>query len=348
MKKLLPLPAVLFLLLIVILGCLPSANASKQKFAALGDFKLESGEVIKDCTISYRTYGILNSQKSNAVLVLTWLVGTTEDLDSLGYIGEGKMIDTSRHYVVAVDALGNGVSSSPSNSITQPFGAFPAFTIRDMVRTQHELLVKHLGISGIFAVAGISMGGMQAFEWAVMYPTFMEKAVSINATPWVTSADILAFSAEIAVIDLGIKGKSSNEEIMNALTPLHSMISWTPSFRAANTKPDETDDFIAQTQKLFLKYNAFDWKWQLKAIKTHNILKSFGGSKEKAASAVKSGFLVVTSARDYCVYQEPSKSFAQMLKARTVELSGDCGHFSFLCEQNKLSSEVNAFLNGAK
>jgi len=348
MKKCSHLSALLYSLLIFILGCSPAVHASKQKFADLGDFSLESGKIIKTCTVGYRTYGSLNPQKSNAVVVLTWLVGTTEDLEQLGYIGEGKMIDTSRYYAIAVDALGNGVSSSPSNSVEQPFGAFPAFTIRDMVRTQHELLVKHLGISGVFAVAGISMGGMQAFEWAVMYPTFMEKAISINSTPWLTATDILTFSAEISILDLGIKSNSSNGEIMKALEPIHAVISWTPSFRAANTKPEETDSFLAQMEKALSKYNAFDWKWQLNAIKAHNILKSFGGSKEKAAAAVKSSFLVVTSAQDYCVYQEPSKSFATLIKARSVELSGDCGHFSFLCEQNRIASEVNIFLNLAK
>src|SRR5258708_38128060 len=94
-----------------------TALAQEQRFAQLGDFKVESGEVIRDCRVGYRTFGKLNNDKSNAILFTTWASGTTEQLQS--NIGPGKPVDDSRYFVIAIDALSNGVSSSPSNSKVQ-------------------------------------------------------------------------------------------------------------------------------------------------------------------------------------------------------------------------------------
>ena len=151
----------------------PGAFA-QQQFAALGDFKLESG-VLQECRIGYRTFGSLNSDQSNVILFPTWAGGTTEQLS--GSVGPGKLVDSSKYYVILVDALSNGVSSSPSNSKQQPRMRFPKITIRDMVNTQHELLTRVFHLQHVKAVLGISMGGMQTFQWMTAYPGFMDKAV---------------------------------------------------------------------------------------------------------------------------------------------------------------------------
>src|SRR5258706_3191651 len=130
--------------------------AQDQQFAQLGDFKLESGAVIRDCRIGYRTFGTLNNDKSNAILFPTWAGGTTEEAKS--NFGPGRLVDTDKYYVIAVDALSNGVSSSPSNSKLQPRMSFPKFTFGDLVNTQHELLTRVLHLSHLKAVMGVSMG----------------------------------------------------------------------------------------------------------------------------------------------------------------------------------------------
>lgn len=105
------------------------AGAQEQQFANLGDFKLESGEVLRDCRIGYRTFGQLSADKSNVILIPTWAGGTTERL--AGNVGAGLLADSTKYYVILVDALSNGVSSSPSNSTLQPRMHFPKITVRD-------------------------------------------------------------------------------------------------------------------------------------------------------------------------------------------------------------------------
>src|SRR6185295_12952172 len=98
----------------VLAACLLSGALSAQElqFAPLGDLRLESGDVIKDCRIGYRTFGQLDAAKSNAVLFPTWFTGTTKEL--IDQVGPGKLVDSSKYFVITVDSLGDGVTCSPS------------------------------------------------------------------------------------------------------------------------------------------------------------------------------------------------------------------------------------------
>src|SRR3981189_2747650 len=130
-----------------------------------GDLKLESGAAIKDFSISYVTHGILNAKKSNAILMVTAISGNHHRLDFM--IGPGKALDTAKYFIVWTDAIGNGLTTSPSNSKAQPRMQFPKFTIRDMVASQYRLMKEKLGIEHLVAVVGPSLGGMQALQWGV-------------------------------------------------------------------------------------------------------------------------------------------------------------------------------------
>src|SRR5947209_8395270 len=101
------------IMLVLFLAVMARAQEGQQ-FAELGDFKLESGATIRNCRLGYRTFGKLNAAKSNAVIFPTWFTGTSEEL--VEQVGPKGIIDASRYFVVTIDALGDGVSSSPSNS----------------------------------------------------------------------------------------------------------------------------------------------------------------------------------------------------------------------------------------
>src|SRR5262244_624314 len=142
-----------------------------------GDLKLESGEVIKDFSISYVTHGTLNANKSNAILMVTAISGNHHRIDFM--IGPGKALDPDKYFIISTDAIGNGLTTSPSNSTAQPRLRFPKFQIRDMVASQHRLLTEHFGLGHVVAVVGPSMGGMQTLQWGVSHPEFMEGLVAL-------------------------------------------------------------------------------------------------------------------------------------------------------------------------
>jgi hypothetical protein len=102
------------------------ASDNQQQFADLGVCNLENGQQISGCKLGYRTFGKLNADRSNAVLFPSYFSGTSADL--AGFIAANELFDPSKYFVIAVDAFGDGVSSSPSNSVSQPGPLFPAFT----------------------------------------------------------------------------------------------------------------------------------------------------------------------------------------------------------------------------
>ena len=152
---------------------------------SLGDLALESGEVIRNFEISYVTHGTLAPGSDNAVLALTAIGSIHHRLDFL--IGPGRPLDPEGHFIVCADAIGNGMTTSPSNSRAHPDLAFPRFAIRDMVASQHKLL-DALGIGRLAAVVGASMGGMQALQWGVSAPDRMRSIVALvpmaRTRPW--------------------------------------------------------------------------------------------------------------------------------------------------------------------
>ena len=142
-----------------------------------GDLVLESGSVIHDFRQSYVLHGALDAQRTNTILVCASLTGNHHRLDFL--IGPARALDTERFCIIVTDPIGNGLSTSPSNSASQSGMAFPRFTIRDMVHAQHRLRTEELGLSRLCAVVGASMGGMQALQWAVSHPAFSAACVAM-------------------------------------------------------------------------------------------------------------------------------------------------------------------------
>lgn len=322
--------------------------AQELKFADLGDFQLENGETIRDCRIVYRTFGSLNPQKSNAVLFTTWYSGSSQSLARL--IGPGKLVDSTNYFVIAVDALGNGVSSSPSNSPRQPRMKFPQFSIRDMVNSQYRLVKDVLRLPHLRAVLGISMGGYQTFEWIVAYPDLMDYAIPILGTPLPSSYDQLWIRATADAIRAD-PNWNGGEYTVPPVAGLHraadicGLVGQTPSYRVRQTGPREFGEYLEGIRKSFVQMDANNWIRQGQACLGQDISRRFDGDMIKAAAAVKARVLVIAALQDHEVNPAPALAFARLLRARTLELDSDCGHQAFQCEAVKLSAAIAQFIS---
>ena len=333
-----------FVLLVAVLCLAASSYAQEQKFADLGDFKLVSGETLRSCRIGYRTFGRMNADRSNIVVFPTWAGGTTEQLKD--NVGAGKLISDADYYVILIDALANGVSSSPSNSTLQPHMKFPQITVRDMVNTEHELVTKTLGIMHVKAVMGISMGGMQTFQWMVSYPDFMDKAIPIVGSPHVAPYDVVMWRINIDSIKDSI-GWNNGDYTENPAKLVHfeigELVLQTPAqYNSTHTREQVVAALKkAETDKA---EDANDTIRQSEAMLTLDVSDVHGGSMEKAAASVKAKVFVVVAKQDHTVTPQPARDFAALLHAPVLELESGCGHLATGCEGPKLAAAVADFL----
>lgn len=323
-----------------------TAVAQEQKFASLGDFKLQSGEVIKDCKIGYRTLGTLNADKSNVIVIPTWASGRSEQL--LASVGPGKLADSSKYYVILADAFANGVSSSPSNSAAQPRMKFPKITIRDMVESHHELLTKVLGINHVKAVMGISMGGMQTFQWVVAYPDFMDKAVPIMGSPRLAPYDMLLWTAQVDAITHNpawMNGDYKDEPAAYADFEFSSLFLTSPEhYNNATTRQQLADGLEKARAAKSWGYDANNKIRQVQAMMAHDVSAPFEGNMEQAAKTVKAKMLVIVGRQDHVVTPGPAMDFAKLTNAKLLVLESDCGHMANGCEADKVTKAVAEFL----
>lgn len=330
----------------IIVFCLLSRLAladSPQQMAAIGDLQLVSGETLYDVQIGYRTAGTLNGDRSNLIVFPTWFTGSSGDLLQFGIIGPGKLADSDRYYVIAIDALGNGVSTSPSNSEKQPGDRFPAIAIDDMVNAAHALLSRHLGIDHVHAVMGISMGGMQTFQWLGQFPDFMDKAVPIVGSPRMTSYDLLQWSAQEHAIELLQARGADDAEIMGLTRSIFQLTLWTPEYFVENVPPEGLPEFLARGQDE-TPTDPFDYLAQLRAMMAHDAYADFAASGTPYPERIRAELLVVGVPSDQTVNAAPGKALAQSIGARYAEIHSNCGHLGTSCEAWKVVAIVNAFL----
>ena len=325
-----------------------------------GDFRLESGEVIKDFAISYVTHGKLNEKKSNAILMVTALGGNHHRIDFM--IGPGKALDPDKYFIICTDAIGNGLTTSPSNSKAQARMSFPKFAIRDMVESQHRLLKEKFGIDRVVAVIGPSMGGMQALQWGVSHPDFMDALVAmvpLAKTPaWsvaVVEATRKAIMTDPAWKDGNYdappeKGVRLWRDILNLLSAR------TPDMYAAQFKnPLDVLPWMEAQETAALKaIDANDYIYQTWAYERHDVgtTPGFGGDTAKALASIKARTLILTGTKDLLNPEfEPLEAGKNIAGVKMVTISPGTvtGHASaggfFPADVEFLNREVSGFLD---
>src|SRR6187431_2197191 len=149
------------------------ASSGSYRVFEAGDVLLQSGVVFPALQLAYQTYGTLNARKDNVIVYPTSFSAQHTDTEWL--VQPGGILDPDRYFIIIPNLFGNGLSSSPSNSAVTPF---PAVSYHDAVAVQRRLL-EQFGISKIALVYGWSMGGMQAYHWAVRYPDMVERAAVV-------------------------------------------------------------------------------------------------------------------------------------------------------------------------
>jgi homoserine O-acetyltransferase len=327
----------------------------------MGDLKLESGDAIQDFCISYVTHGKLNAAKSNAVLMVTAIGGNHHRIDYL--IGPGRALDPSRYFIIATDAIGNGLSTSPSNSKAQPGMRFPKFNIRDMVESERRLVAEKFGLTRLVTVIGASMGGMQALQWGVSHPDMMASLVAIiplARTPaWTTN--VLELTRQAIFADPAWKGGNYAPDA----PPERGMQMWARLlFGEIVRTPDELQadfpsnlDAIAWQEglakNLWKRVDARDWVYQTWAYDQHNVgtTPGFNGDYYKALKSIKAKTLILAGEGDLLNPEANAREAAMYIPdARYVSLKTHValGHWSgagATAPENELqNTEIARFL----
>lgn len=147
----------------------------------LGDFVLQCGKTLRAAKLAYKTFGTLSPAKDNAIVYPTWYSGQHTENEWL--IGPGKALDPDKYFIIIPNMFGNGLSSSPSNTPAPWNGPrFPNVTAYDNVRAQHRLVTEHFGIEKLVLVTGWSMGALQTYHWASMYPDMVPRILPFQGS----------------------------------------------------------------------------------------------------------------------------------------------------------------------
>jgi homoserine O-acetyltransferase len=303
-----------------------SAKDGDRRAFYIKDFRLENGKVLPQATVMYATYGKLNAAHDNGVLLPSHYMA-----DSHGYewlIGPGKALDPARYFLVATELFGNGKSSSPSNT-PAPFDGprFPVTSILDNVEATHRLLGEALDIRHLRAVIGFSMGGQQAFQWAVSHPEFMDRVVVTSATAKTWPHGIVRLEGQIIAIETdpsfaGGEYKAQPKKGLEAFGAvwaawLFSQQWWRDELWKAGSPPGTTfqqvfegfhKDFIpgADANNLIL---------QMRTWEAHDVgaTPGFGGDVKKALASIRVPLLYMPSETDLYFPIEDARYEAQFI-----------------------------------
>lgn len=323
-------------------------------------FPLESGEELASFELAYTTLGELNSDKSNVVWICHALTANSKPQEWWpGLVGDGKVFDPDRHFIVCANMLGSCYGSTNPRSLRpgtdKPYGAeFPFLSNRDMVRAM-DLLRQDLGIERIQLGAGGSMGGQQLLEWAIMLPDLFVNlfVIGTNAahSPWgiaFNEAQRMALEADPTLWDDTIGSGKKGLEAARAVAML-SYRNYQAFDQTQQDDPEKLYNFRActyqqyQGQKLSKRFDAQSYYYLTKAMDSHNLGRGRGGV-EKALDKITARALVVGIESDYLFPPNEQQTIAKSLKlSHYMEISTPYGHDGFLIEWDLLDDMVRSF-----
>lgn len=326
-----------------------------------GSFILESGEKLDELSITYTTYGQLNSEQSNVVWICHALTANAVPSEWWpGLVGEGKFYDPSHYFIVCANVLSSCYGTTGPASIDPQhhapyFWTFPQVTIRDMVAA-HEALRQHLGIEKIHTLIGGSLGGMQALEWGILSPQRFQHLILL-ATNARHSAWGIAFNESQR---LAIKADPTwNDQDPNAgaagLKAARSiaLLSYRgyEAYEKSQVENDlnKTDHYKAssyqnyQGEKLVNRFNSHSYWYLSKAMDSHNVGRG-KGTVEAPLREISCKTLVIGVSSDILFPVSEQKYLAQHIpNAHYEEIDSFYGHDGFLIETEHIEALIKDF-----
>ncbi len=325
-----------------------------------GPFEVEAGVTLPRVRVAYRTWGRLNPARDNAVVVCHALTGDANvDRWWEPLIGPGRGVDTEQWFVVASNVLGGCYGTTGPTSLDpatgEPYGPdFPRVTIRDMVRLQRRL-IDHLGVRRIATVVGGSMGGMQALEWAALYPELVRSivpiAVGAEHSPWCIG--ISEAQRQAVYTDPDWQGGRYTRRPARGLAVARQigMISYrSPQsfgerFGRRGGEAFEVESYLRhQGEALVARFDANTYVNLTYAMDSHDLGRERGG-KQAALAAVTCPALVIGISSDVLYPVAEQRELVELLPAaHYLELDVPHGHDGFLVEGEMVGEAVGRFL----
>lgn len=356
--------------------------AENKEFCYKKQLKLQSGKSLSEFKLSYSTFGILNPEKDNAILICHALTGssnvTSESDKEPGWwqhmVGPDKPVDTNKYFVICSNVLGSCKGSTGPTSINPetktPYELdFPIVTVQDWVNAQ-KLLIDELSITYLAGVVGPSMGGMQALSWAITYPDLVKKCVVIGSS-YSLSPQALAFGTvcrNAVVSDEHFNGGAYKQKkpkkglsiarMIGHITYL-SKTSITEKFgRKLQNDIDynykhnldfQVESYLQyQGDKFVDQFDANAYIYLSKALSYFDLEKEYG-SLQHAFQPIKANMLFISISSDWLYPTEQSKKMVRACmnlnkRVSFCEVQSEYGHDAFLIECEKFGKPIKSFL----
>lgn len=307
----------------------------------LGDVRLQRGATIRDCKMAYKTFGTLNAARDNVIVYPTWYSGQHYDNEWL--VGPGMALDPAKYFIIIPNMFGNGLSSSPSNT-PEPYNAdrFPNVTAYDNVIQQHRLVTEKFGIKKIKMVTGWSMGALQTFHWAALFPDMVERIAPFCGSAKCSRHNFVFLEGVQAALRADAawengRYKEKPEKGLRAMARVYAGWGFSQDFYRAELDLktlgySSLEDFlVAFWEGFFLPKDANNlltmaWTWQNGDISDNDLFK---GDLKKALGAIKAKAYVMPGQTDlYFPVADSEFEVANMPDAELIPVPSIWGHFA--------------------
>jgi homoserine O-acetyltransferase len=299
------------------------------KIFEAGDLVLQSGRTLRSAKLAYQTCGTLNADRSNVILMMTPF--SAQHMDIEWQVGPGRALDPERYFIVIPDQFGNGLSSSPSNAVAPTTGAhWPRFTVADNVRVQRRMLQETFGIERLKLACGWSMGGMQAYHWAALFPQTVERLAVICGAARIAPHNFVFLEGVKATLTADAHYQDGcfqgfPERGLRAMGRVYAGWAMSQTFyreqlwRQSGCQSLE-DYLILHWEGNFLRRNPDNllshiWTWQHGDISANEL---YNGDLSKALAAITARALIMPSATD--LYFQVEDNRLEMQHLRNAEL----------------------------